>query len=284
MPLNFPFETSVRLLGIATLICIERARGWREHKYIFSIDRGFDERVYEVLHESVVARDAEITFRTHGYKGPAHNILMAWRQGLLAREHEDDWVALIEDDILVGADFFEFASDALALDRSACGVSACRNQNRNGHPQGDTPSDVYQHVSYQSLGVALRPNLIERVIEMLEPAYFENPITFCSEKFPDSVAIPRAHASQDGLIHRIIRRDLLHMLYPITSRAFHVGWYGHNRAGTPLNDLVHDGWRAKARFIVDRMTTDQMGQLADSRFRDIDRCELTRARVALKLV
>lgn len=276
----------------ACLVAIQRARGWADHEYLLSIDRDCDDRIYDVIHGSKIMREARViaTWRDHKYHGPAFNILSAWRESLALACDTTRWIALIEDDVLVASDFFEFIDDALALDPDAFGVSACRNQNRNGYevPKSEIPTGIYQHTSYQSIGVALRPSSIECVLAWLEfkatVNYFEQPIAFCREAFRDR-GLPEQNASQDGFIHRVVRKELTHMLYPVEPRAFHAGWYGTNRSdGVPLAFPAGDDWRTKAKHILDTLTDSQMNALADPRFRDIQRCELNRSRVPLKLV
>ena len=284
----------------ALLHTIRDARGFTHNTYLFSVDRGYDPEILDVI--AGFPADKIVTIRDHRYPGTVCNILSAYREAyLLARSHDLDYVALLEEDLLVTSDIFEFYADAFKAMSPACvGVSACRNQNTlDGRMPLTTTntariddevrpralaagvgidSAVYKHRSYQSIGSALTINFLPDVIEHARPDYYSNQIGYCTREL--ACDLPDAGASQDGLIHRIIRRESLTMLYALAPRAYHVGWHGLNRhTGRPL-DLP---WRAAAERIL-TMTADQMNERADPRFRDIEVGYLIRQRVPLKLV
>jgi hypothetical protein len=265
----------------AALACIQRARRANSNYYLFAIDREPDERVFDVIDTFELPRRI-LGPIPHEYSGPAFNILHAYEAALaIAEKQNEDFIGLIEDDILVAEDVFEFWDDALDADPIAMCVSACKNQMATVEaPTAEIPRDqlIYRHESYQSLGVALRKELVAEVCEHIKRNYFRDPISYCMEHLPDP-GLENWEASQDGLFHRIIRRRHYWTLYPIVPRAFHAGWYGVNRAG---KELV-GSWRENAERIL-AMTGDQMNELADPKFRDIERCELIRPRVPLTLI
>lgn len=281
----------------ALLRTIERARGASAQRYIFIIDRGYAPEIRDVI-DGFALRNAiagVLYHGEHGYMGPAYNILRGWGAGLV-QANRGEPIGLLEEDLLVSEDIFEFWRDALALSDELvdltfqsgfCGVSACRNQNLPpgegpwaDHPVSSTTSYVYWHTSYQSLAVALWPSLIAEVLTHATPEYFAEPSRYVERHLFDA-DLPRGGCSQDALFHRVIRRERLKMLYPVVPRAFHAGWYGYNRCeGQPQTPVQ---WRRDAEKIL-AMTSEKMNELADPRYRDIERCALTRPRAALKLV
>ncbi len=151
----------------AAMRCIETARGAEQHSYIFSIDHAYDRRVFDVLEGFVFPRRMTLISRSeHGFVGPAYNILSAYKAALeLARS--DELIALIEDDVLVATDIFEFFEDALELDPDAFCVNACRNQNDRPVVMArldELDSIVYRHQSYQSMAVAHRRSSVEEFL------------------------------------------------------------------------------------------------------------------------
>lgn len=285
----------------ALLHTIRGARGFTHNLYMFTVDRGYDPDILDVINE--FSGDKIVTLRDHRYPGTVCNILSAYREAyVLALAREIEYVALLEEDLLVTEDIFEYYADAFELvarDPSHVGVSACRNQNTlDGRmPLSQTnvarvdsvmrpraiaadvaeTAAVYTHRSYQSIGSAVTTAFLPKIIEHAKSEYYSNQIGYCTRELASD--LPDAGASQDGLIHRIIRREGLAMIYPLAPRAFHVGWYGINRHGLPF-DVP---WRAAAPHIL-TMTADQMNERADPRFRDIEVGGLIRDRVPLSLV
>lgn len=253
----------------ATLTRIKLARGSEDLHYLFAVDRGSDPRVHEVI-EAFPYRKRKVISH-HPYRGPAYNILEGYRE-LYRSTVDGDRIYLIEDDVFIAEDFFEYHDEAWDLDDEAKIVSACKNQNL-AKPKNyvDSASAVYRHVSYQSLGVSFDRRIFPEILEHASRAYYLDPIEYCATRLPDK-KLPESAASQDGLIHRIVRKNLWWTIYPIIPRAFHAGFYGWNRNGIPLSGSVED---AANRLLI--MTDHEMNQLADPDFRDIERCDLIRA-------
>lgn len=272
----------------ALLITIEHARLADEQQYIFAVDHDASPEIDEVISTFGYAdRIAGVFYQgKHGFAGPAFNILRGWELGLSYAKPQEP-IGLLEEDLLVSDDIFEFWVDALAAVPLGVGVSACRNQNqleaqhRNSIGVEDAQQCIYLDVSYQSLAVALRRELIEEVLSHAGHYYFANPAGYVAQYLLDP-NLPSAACSQDGLFHRVMRKHDLPLIYPVVPRACHVGWHGYNRPeGRPFHD--HSNWRSDAQQIL-AMSVDQMNERADPRFRDIERCPLIRPRAKLKLV
>jgi hypothetical protein len=270
----------------ALLRTIERARLADQQRYVFMVDREPAAEIGDVIQSFELQRQiAGVYYQgNHGCNGPARNILHGWAIGLALSDDRKAPIGLLEEDLLVAEDIFEFWHDAMEM--GPAGVSACRNQNvKAGEMPLAFPADqhfdsfVYRHVSYQSLAVAMRPEVVEEVLLHASPEYFQDPQRYVLQNLPDA-GLPASACSQDALFHRLLRKWNLGMLYPVTPRACHVGWYGYNRTGgAPQNPVC---WKRDAMKIL-AMTSDEMNEIADPRFRDIERCDLTRARVPLRL-
>lgn len=261
---------------LATLTRIKLARGAEDLHYLFTVDRGSDPRVHEVIEHFPYHKRKVI--QHHPYRGPAYNILEGYRE-LYRSTNDGDRIYLIEDDVFIAEDFFEFHDEAWDLDDEAKIVSACRNQNLPKLSNFiDATSAVYRHVSYQSLGVSFDRRIFPEILEHASRAYYLDPIEYCATRLSDK-GLPESAASQDGLIHRIVRKNLWWTIYPITPRAFHAGFYGLNRHGIPLSGSVEE---AASRLLI--MSDQEMNQLADPDFRDIEQCGLIRPKsVELRL-
>lgn len=208
-------------------------------RYLVSVDRGYTAEVHAVATwflRRVGTRRANVAFRQHRYRGNSYNVLTSYREALvgvmrLRNFAEPELVHLVEEDILVGRDYFDFHRRAHELVPDAFSVSACRNQN---FPMGTDPQPddtaVYLHRSYQSIGVSFRPQPLRVGLAHATPAFFRDQAGYCARNFPGS-AIPRAHAEQDGLLHRVLESTGTATVYAAVPRAYHVGFVGYHRKG-----------------------------------------------------
>lgn len=230
-------------------------------EYLVSLDRGFTRDVSDQAHWFLqrIGRRARLEVRAHRWSGNSYNTLVSFREATL-RHPRPDLINLVEEDILVGKDYFAFHRAAHGLaPADVLAVSACRNQQ---FPLGVEPpseeSVAWLHPAYQSLGVSFRPEQLERVVRHAKPAYFANMIGYCKQQFPGS-RIPAGNAEQDGLIHRIAERDGLTTMYPAVPRAYHAGFTGYNRRGAKLAGSIEQ----RAQQIL-AMTSDELNASAHS--------------------
>jgi hypothetical protein len=276
----------------ACLTRIQCARGAKKQRYMFCVDHDADPRVHEVIKSFDLPYDLfdRSLYDERRFEGPRYNILEGYGNALSLigmKPYAGELVALIEEDVLVSDDIFEFFEDAHALagPDQPC-VNACRNQNIGINVEKlvlktGGATTIYPHKSYQSMAVCHRADFVDEFLcHTTDDAYYKDPISYCREHLFDA-GLPSGAASQDGLIHRVIRGSHRYTIYPTEPRAFHAGWWGYNREeGTRL---VDGGWREQAEWIL-QASNDQMNALADPRFRDIARCPLIRTRQTLKMV
>lgn len=231
----------------------------RQQRYWVCLDRGFSREVVQVADQFVRQMGpsrAQIRRKSHRYKGNSYNVLMSYREALAAGA---DLVHLVEEDILVAGDYFDFHRRAHDLMPDSFAVSACRNQQfAPGVDPPDLHDAVYGHVSYQSIGVSFQPDRLARVVEHAVRSYFNNPVGYCRRHWPNSNIAP-ANAEQDGLIHRMIEADNANTVYPASPRAYHAGFIGYHRKGEQPPGNVDE----RADRIL-AMTTDEMNAAAHS--------------------
>lgn len=213
--------------------CLQRLRAADRPgvRYLISLDRGHSYEVAGVANQfrrQLSPGRVTIVHRRHSHKGNSFNVLESYRDALA---HKVDLVHLIEEDIFVGADYFDYAWQAHAMLPDVFAVSGCRNQ---AYPVGiEPPADptaVYQHPSYQSLAVSFRPPMIDRFVAHARISYYKHPQAYCQSTFPAS-GIPPGHCEQDGLINRVRESIQGVAVYPGVPRAYHAGFYGYNRHG-----------------------------------------------------
>lgn len=234
--------------------------------YWICVDRGFSSS-HQLLARAVdgftsrLSPRARVFTRQHPYRGNSFNVLTAYRDALL---EAPDLVHLVEDDVFVARDYFDFHRRAHDLCPDAFAVSACRNQQ---YPLGiDPPQDeraVWLHHDYQSIGVSFRPAVLEKVVPHGVSAYFTDPIGYCRQHWP-ATRIHPGHAEQDGLIHRVIEAAGAKVAYPAVPRAYHAGFYGRNRRG---NRVYHVGTMEERADRLLAMTAAELNAAATS-YRD----------------
>lgn len=223
---------------------------------LVSLDEGYHqevrwtaEQLFSIMGDSrleIVERSKHRRFR-----GNSHNVIEAYRDALTM---EPELVHLVEDDVFVGYDYFDFHRRAHDLVPDAFAVSACRNQN---FPLGVDPAPddtaVYSHGSYQSLAVSFRPEVLSAALEGVSWDYYADMVNWCKKRFPNS-AIPAGHAEQDGLLNRFREEAGLSTVYGAMPRAYHAGFTGYNRRG---DDIAGTSIADKGRTLL-RMSADEL--------------------------
>ena len=222
------------------------------------LDRGHSDEVAAVAHwfRAILPGRVRIGIREHAYRGNSYNVLTSFHNAV---DEGADLVHLVEEDILVGADYFDFHRRAHELAPDAFSVSACRNQY---YPLGVAPpydeTGIYLHPSYQSIGVSLKAYRLRQALRYATPQYFAAQVQFCARNFPHS-RINRSHAEQDGLLHRVLEKQGSATAYASVPRAYHVGFVGYHRNGEmPPGDV---GERSAAILAMD---ADELNRRAAS--------------------
>ena len=225
-------------------------------RYWVCFDRGFSRECVPVADEFTkrLGGRAQIRRRSHRYRGNSFNVMMSYREAVAVAP---DLVHLVEDDVFVGADYFEFHRRAHQLVPDAFSVSACRNQ--QFPPEVNPPDEedaVYTHVSYQSIGVSFQLEPLSKVVEHARHGYFARQVAYCRRTWPDS-AINPDNAEQDGVIHRMIEASGRPTVYAFSPRAYHAGFVGYHRKGSlPLGTIE----QRAARLL--QMTTAELNAAA----------------------
>ena len=226
--------------------------------YWICLDRGFSRECGTVAYQfrSKLGARAQIRRRSHRYKGNSFNVLTSYQEAVAVAP---DLVHLVEEDVFVSADYFEFHRQAHEVAPDAFCVSACRNQQ---FPPEVNPPDledtIYPDVSYQSIGVSFQLDPLSEVVEHATHSYFTRPVAYCREHWPNSSINPN-NAEQDGLIHRMIEASGRPTVYPFSPRAYHAGFVGYHRKGSGPVGTVEQ----RAAYLL-RMTTAELNASAHS--------------------
>lgn len=230
---------------IVVRVCLDR----HHHHDVEWAAKQFNSRVAEGKLE-IVNREQ------HRTRGNSYNVIESYKEALA---DGFDMIHLVEEDVLVGYDYFDFHRRAHEIVHDAFSVSACRNQN---FPLGQDPEPddeaLYLHSSYQSIGVSFMRAVLEYSLAGIGMEYYTNMVAYCKERFPDS-AIPAGHAEQDGLLHRQQEHLALPTVYGALPRAYHAGFVGYHRKGSMMAGTIEE----RARMILG-MSADELNARAHS--------------------
>lgn len=217
---------------------IKLARGADQMHYIFRFDYGFDPDNQRVIKDFPFSHEIAATNKVpYQLAKQSYSLLTGYQ---IAASQTDGLVFMIEEDVMIARDFFEW--HLLVQDLipdNFCSI-AVANPNRTMVDTG-RPEEFYLATGdYCSLGVCFRrQTLMEHVFPAVNTRYYLNPVDYCARNFPGS-PIGHAFAEQDGLIRRI-QIQLGHVaqtVWPWTPRAYHAGYYGKNRGAGPRGLLA----------------------------------------------
>ena len=248
-------------------LCIEHiyeANRAKDQFYIFLIDRDFHRDVKLVAEQFKL--DKHIRFTPfHNFRGNSYNVLNGYNLALNeADKYKPDLVYLIEEDIYVGKDFFDFHKKVQEQYDNFF-VSGVMNQNYN--KDGFDPSSVYYYSMFQSLGLSWKIDKLKYLMGMVKPGYYGNMTKHLSMMFPNS-KFGTKWCEQDGLINRVMEAYSLKGLYPIVPRAYHAGFIGYNRPATSIQGGLKDRIDC-----LKNMSIEEMNNRAKI-YKDIKPCSL----------
>jgi hypothetical protein len=157
------------------------------------------------------------------------NVLLGY---LRAAAQARRYVFLIEEDVMVGRDFFRWhrAVQAAASRTLFCSI-ASKNTNRRLTLAQQTEDFYLSSGDFCSIGVCFDKRVLQqRLAPHVNMSYMRSPKKYIRRHFPAS-QIGLGFVEQDGLIRRIQQQSGNPIAWPSVPRAFHAGFYGYNRPG-----------------------------------------------------
>jgi hypothetical protein len=220
---------------------ILKADNHNNYGYMFALDSGFDYDNLEVIDDFNSQIESNV-FVSKTKKHPENNphakqsfhVLETYRKAL---HYTDELVFMIEDDIMIGKDFFTMHEAIHEAEKDIC-VSIASVNHRNHITGNNNQYYVSQNDSdYQSWGVCFKKKPLEEIIlPYCNKEYYTSFNRYVYKTFPDSV-VEHTFTEQDGLIRRIKEKHGLKAAFMCIPRCFHSGYYGYHRNGTPTGDL-----------------------------------------------
>lgn len=210
---------------------IKLARGHENNHYIFQLDYGYDYNIpLSVIKECGLNHEIrESGFTNYTVGKQSHNLINGYLYAYKKAKETGGLVIMIEEDIMISTDFFEFHEKVHAQEPNIFCCLSTSNHNRIVRESGDE-SEYYESTKdYCSLGVSFKPEIIEKyLVPHFTQVYLRDPVGYCKKHFPESF-IGDYFAEQDGLIRRLQHQSGLPTVYPFVPKAYHAGFYGYNR-------------------------------------------------------
>jgi hypothetical protein len=160
------------------------------------------------------------------------------------------YVYLVEEDIMVGRDFFRWHAAVHAQRPSLFCSIAVRNHNREVDTPDDPDGFYLTGGDYCSWGVCFDRNVLRKLVAPhVNMRYLSHPKRYLRRHFCAS-KVSLGYVEQASLLRRIQEAGDLPIAYPATPRAFHAGFYGRNRPGRVSGEL-HERVRRLQAMIYD---------------------------------
>jgi hypothetical protein len=210
---------------------LTRADGIRDVHVLFRPDTGFSTENLEVIElfaERLSSFEINLPqpcpFRRTRQSA---NLLLGY---LRAAAEAKQYVFLVEEDVMVGRDFFRWHRAAHAAGPLFCSI-AVKNPNRTLRLPDEAEGYYLSSGDYCSHAVCFDKQVVRSMIAPhVNMAYFRRPKKYLRRHFPAS-AIGLGFVEQDGLLRRIQEPSTYSIAYPCVPRAFDAGFYGYNRPG-----------------------------------------------------
>lgn len=206
-----------------TLELIQKAHGFEKFLYLFVLDYGFNPELEQIAlnwhYNKKILKVPKTSFK---HTKQSYALYSGYKTALgLGGEY----IHLIEDDIFISTDYFNWHKQAQQL-KPFCSI-ATRNHKVFPSIIGKLRL-AYEHNSYQSLGVCWQKDNLSKALNYFPLEYFQNPLEYTKKTFPNS-KIPLGFLEQDSVINRLMEKDNLNAIYPYYPRAYHAGFYGKGR-------------------------------------------------------
>lgn len=243
-----------------TLWNIERAHGAADLLYVFRVDSGNSEEVLDVIKGFPFEKEVLMTPSSNAYRFSAMKQSFSVLSGYeLAMKRAARYVFLIEEDIFIAQDFFEwhYGIHANHRDRLFCSI-AVANHNREMVATGAQHEYYLTTDDYCSWGVCWDKEVLYKyVLPWATDAYYRKPGPFLAERFAE-FPLGSRFTEQDGLIRRLQWSHGIAspIAYPYQARAYHAGIYGYNRGKSPtgtLSDRI--AWVSRMAYSEEGMRT-----------------------------
>ena len=187
----------------------------------------------------------------HSTCGNSLNTLEAYKRAYASGAQR---VYLVEDDVFVTPDFFEWHENAQNKGDFFCTVgNNCFWHNREKISPVKDPAAFYTASWYGSYGVCWKRENMPVFLRHANNTYYTNMPGYIQAQFPNT-PLGSTWTEQDGLIERLIILSGKKAAFPFVSRAYHQGFYGYHRDGQRPNGFLQQKIESLRAMIADPKT------------------------------
>lgn len=224
--------------------CLQNVRlatGAEEYFYLFRFDQDHDPDLHKVVKDFPFRHAIAITPRTKYQLAKQSYSLLTGMQAAadMCTPGGDCIVVMIEEDVMVGRDFFRWHRAIHDAHPTLFAAVASANPNRRVVDTGEAGDYYRSSGDYCGIGVSWSAGVVRGFIAPhMATRYFNDPIRYCAETWPKS-PFGKSYAEQDGLIRRIQWKCGADkpIAWPYVPKCYHAGFYGKNRGSGPMGDL-----------------------------------------------
>lgn len=164
----------------------------------------------------------------HHYVGNVLNFLEAYKDAYA--DTDARFVYLVEDDVLVSQDFFQW-HEAVQARGDYFVTVGWHCVRRPGPIQNDDPTQYIETtMDFSSIGVCWRREKLEAVVKHATPVYYRDHRPYLAGAFPGCPINPGQWTEQAGIITRLLHETKDRWVaWPTLRRCSHVGVSGYHR-------------------------------------------------------
>lgn len=167
-----------------------------------------------------------IRSQSHIYAGNTQNVMEAYKK---AFETDANFVYLVEDDVFVMPDFFEWHEAVQAQEDYFCSVAYRCSRNHEAFTDIVDPNAYFTTGrDYASIGVCWKRKNLASLVAHAKTEYYNDLDGYMTKTFPGN-RFGDCFSEQDGLIMRLLWDTKGITAWPYVPRCFHMGWYGYHR-------------------------------------------------------
>ncbi len=237
---------------------IQNARGSENLYYIFKVDCGFDPEILAVISSFRYRHEVKLEPENDYDLGKlSNNIINGY---LYAIEKADQYVFMIETDVMISNDFFKWHYYIQYKQECYASIGS-DNKNTKFELTNDHRNYYFgAKDDYQSLGVCFKKERLADLLPHNTAKYYMRPFRYIQSKFPNS-RFGKTWVEQAGLIRRIVEQSQLNCVFPDVPRCYHAGFYGKNRGNRmKMTGTLSDKIEQVGRVIYDDSNMQMMAE------------------------
>lgn len=207
-----------------TMESLVKNPGVNDYGLLFALENDVDQRYFDIIETFKDGLKMETVKWPERY-GLTKGIL----EGLkLASSKSDEYVILLEDDVVVSRDFLRFLDYCYRHFYTADGDIATIGTTTN-RELGRVDS-VYKEQWYLPWGVLIPKHFFNKfLLDHCNEAYYQNSKKYANEYYPKESE--GREVEQAGLVLRIMIKNDLYQILPEVPRSLEIGVYGKHRRG-----------------------------------------------------